>query len=319
MNQNTNLPKISNKEFWQRIKKRKYEDVAAIRFVESYFQKTRGHVVAMPKPGKKVILLTSGGLDSTIVWYLLMKQFRLVVYPLFVGNNSFHPQRRALRYFSRLFQKKCPNQYRPPFIVSQHLVAKEINALRQAKSIHPEVLLDVHTSKHPTWGLPHIAGLNALTPVSALLYSKYLLITQNLSVRTIVCAIAAGDGTVVKSQTFSFLRTTMFFLSQFFQDRELQFFSLLLDKNLGYFIEKARLISIGTQLGLPIHKTYSCYTGNIFPCGWCLACQARKYEFRKASVTDRTIYSDYFVQKIQLMKNKATSLVKRIALPGWRR
>lgn len=297
--------------FLQKMKRRRFEDIPAMRSVESYFQKMRGHVVVMPKPGEKIILLTSGGLDSTIVWYLLMKQFRLVVYPLFVGSDPFHPQRRSLYYFSRLFKKEFSKQYRPPFIMNQHLVAKEIGMLKKTKNIHPNMLLDMYTDKHLEWGLLPIAGLNALTPVSALLYGKHLLLTKNLAIHTIVCAVAAGDGTVIKSQTFSFLRTTMFFLSQFFQDRELQFFSLLLDKNLGYFIEKARLIQIGARFGLPLHKTYSCHAGKIFHCGRCLGCQARKYEFRKANITDRTIYGDSFVPKIQRVKNKVKFLLRR--------
>ncbi|MBU1326554.1 7-cyano-7-deazaguanine synthase, partial [Patescibacteria group bacterium] len=295
-----------------KMKRRHFENIPAIQSVESYFQKTRGYVVAMPKPGEKIILLTSGGLDSTIVWYLLMKQFRLVVYPLFVGSNPFHPQRKSLYYFSHFFEKEFEKQYRPPFVMSQHLVAKEIDTLKKTKNIHSKILLNMYADKRLDWGLLHIAGLNALTPISAILYSKYLLLTKNLTIHTIVCAVAAGDGTVIKSQTFSFLRTTMFFLSQFFQDRELQFFSLLLDKNLGYFIEKAQLIQIGARLGLPIHKTYSCYTGKTFHCGQCLACQARRYEFGKANVTDRTIYTDSLVRKIQLVKNKIKSIVKRI-------
>lgn len=315
MQQSASLPKITSNKFWQCLKKRRYEDIAAIRSVESYFQKTRGFVVAMPKPGNAVILLTSGGLDSTIVWYLLMKQFQLVVYPLFVGSNPFHPQRRSLSYFSSLFEREFGKQYRPPFIMSQHLIAKEIDTVTKTKNVHPKILLDIATAKDQTWGIPHMAGLNALTPVSALLYSRYLLVTKNLTIHTIICAVAAGDGTVIKSQTFSFLRTTMFFLSQFFQDRKLQFFSLLLEKNLGYFIEKAQLIGIGARLGLQLHKTYSCYSGGVFHCGWCRGCKARKYEFSKAAITDRTIYSDNFVEKIQFMKNKAKSLVRRIAFP----
>lgn len=314
MNIKGRLPMLNKRDFWIRLQNRKYEDVPAIRSVESYFQKSRGYIVSVPKPGEKVILLTSGGLDSTIVWYLLMKQYRLIVYPLFIGNNPFHPQRRSLSYFSSLFKKEFGRQYRPPFIMNQHLIAKKFDAVTKTKNIHPKILLDIATAKNQDRSIPHIAGLNALTPVSALLYSKYLLITQNLSVRTIVCAVAAGDGTVIKSQTFSFLRTTMFFLSQFFQDRKLQFFSLLLDKNLGYFIEKAQLIKIGAQLRLPIHKTYSCYIGNIFHCGECLGCRARKYEFSKAHITDRTIYADSIVQKIQVVRNKAKSLIRRIVL-----
>ncbi|MBU1326772.1 hypothetical protein KKB64_01735, partial [Patescibacteria group bacterium] len=64
MNQDTFLPTISQKMFLQKMKRRHFENIPAIQSVESYFQKTRGYVVAMPKPGEKIILLTSGGLDS---------------------------------------------------------------------------------------------------------------------------------------------------------------------------------------------------------------------------------------------------------------
>ncbi len=314
MNNKRSLSTISTHEFWIRLQNRTYEDITAIKSVESYFQKIRGYVVTVPKPGKNIILLTSGGLDSTIVWYLLMKQFRLIVYPLFIGSNPLHPQRRSLYFFSGLFKKEFGRLYRPPFIMSQHLIAKKIDTLTKTKNIHPKILLDIASAENQAWGMPHMAGLNALTPISALLYSKYLLITKNLAIHTIVCAVAAGDGTVVKSQTFSFLRTTMFFLSQFFQDRKLQFFSLLLDKNLGYFIEKAQLIHIGARLGLPIHKTYSCYAGKIFHCGKCLGCCARKYEFSKANVADKTIYWDTITRKIRSMKMRVRSVIKCVTL-----
>jgi tRNA(Ile)-lysidine synthase TilS/MesJ len=64
------------------LKERKYEDVTTIRSLESLLLKKRGYIFRMPKPGKSVILLLSGGLDSITCWGMLMEEFKLNVYPI---------------------------------------------------------------------------------------------------------------------------------------------------------------------------------------------------------------------------------------------
>ena len=70
------IPQISQKEFWQRLASRQYENIALIKTIEAFFKQKRGHVFKMPPSGTAVILLVSGGLDSTIIWEILLKYYR---------------------------------------------------------------------------------------------------------------------------------------------------------------------------------------------------------------------------------------------------
>ncbi|MEK7119431.1 MAG: hypothetical protein AAB889_02820, partial [Patescibacteria group bacterium] len=54
------LPQITEKEFFRRLRERPFEDIGAIRTIESFFKKKRGYIFKKPKPGTPVILLVSG-------------------------------------------------------------------------------------------------------------------------------------------------------------------------------------------------------------------------------------------------------------------
>lgn len=56
-------------------------------------------------------------------------------------------------------------------------------------------------------------------------------------------------------------------------------------------IDKATIVQIGNNLGVPFHITYSCYHGGEVHCGKCPACLNRKMAFRKAGINDPTVYA----------------------------
>lgn len=53
---------------------------------------------------------------------------------------------------------------------------------------------------------------------------------------------------------------------------------------------KANIVQIGADLGVPFHKTWSCYKGGTHHCGTCATCLSRKESFKRAKVEDPTIY-----------------------------
>lgn len=53
---------------------------------------------------------------------------------------------------------------------------------------------------------------------------------------------------------------------------------------------KSDIVSIGSTLGIDYSKTWSCYRGETIHCGECATCQERKQAFRKAGISDPTIY-----------------------------
>lgn len=47
---------------------------------------------------------------------------------------------------------------------------------------------------------------------------------------------------------------------------------------------KAQIIKLGTKLGVPYEKTWSCYAGGRRPCGVCDSCRLREKGFREAKL-----------------------------------
>lgn len=56
------------------------------------------------------------------------------------------------------------------------------------------------------------------------------------------------------------------------------------------YITKADVIRHGSQLGVPLDETWSCYNNKKLQCGECSSCEERKQAFSKANVIDRTEY-----------------------------
>lgn len=57
-------------------------------------------------------------------------------------------------------------------------------------------------------------------------------------------------------------------------------------------LQKEEIILKATELGIPLHQTWSCYTPNFvqpgkwIPCGKCVSCELREKGFRKAGLVD---------------------------------
>lgn len=56
---------------------------------------------------------------------------------------------------------------------------------------------------------------------------------------------------------------------------------------------KAEIVTVGTELGVPFEKTWTCYKGGKIHCGRCGTCVERKEAFMLAGVEDPTAYEDY--------------------------
>lgn len=57
-------------------------------------------------------------------------------------------------------------------------------------------------------------------------------------------------------------------------------------------INKAEIVSIGERLNVNMAQTYSCYNGKKIQCGLCSTCYERREAFKNANVIDETFYSD---------------------------
>lgn len=289
------IPKISQTEFVRRLKTRRFENLSVINMIEKIFLAKRGYVFRMPKPGTPVILMVSGGLDSTITWGLLMDKYKLPVYPLFLhrGLRRKIRERSAVDFFANFFRKKYPNYFIPPFELSTHLPPPELE----------KAIFDIDHYYHPARILENLnvqsgvaeilsqGGLPFIYPFFGVSYATYLWDHKNVKIQTIFNAVLTGDGTVVTSQTFTALRTTLLGICVSMANYDWQFVSFPFEKELGHWIDKAEYIRLGAALGLPLERTWSCYRAGRYQCGnHCVTCLSRRKEFAQAGIPDKTIY-----------------------------
>lgn len=301
----TDLNTISKQVFDKKLKKRNFEDPKLISSIEKHFIEKRGYVFKMPKPGESVILLYSGGLDSTIAWAYLIEKYKLHVYPLiFKGETRKNlGQAKAIHFFKKYFKKRYSDYYHKPLeINSNFFPSKLFKQMFNPNKIHPETLFNYLTYDHKSFKFDKfLPGTAAFTPISAAIYQKYLENQYNIKIQAIFLAVLAGDGTEIPSQSFTYLRKTLLFLDEFIPTGNLQIASIFFEKEIGLFCEKKDIIKLGAKtLKIPLEKTYSCYANKLFHCNNCLACYSRHLEFKKANIVDKTMYYDklFIVKKM---------------------
>lgn len=292
------IPKITKREFMQNLEERKFEDRDAITTIEAYFRKKRGFVFKMPKQGAPVIHLVSGGLDSTVTWELLLSVYKLRVYPLFLFRDRKRSKKeeQSVVFFSKYFREKYPRLFVKPMKFSTLLSPPEIMREMEKKHryYHPARLLDIVDTPEIIYSpnFPPQRVLPFIHVFYALVYAQYLFDRYDMKVDTVFTSVLAGDGLVVPSQTFTSLRTALLAVCHTTADYGLQYASLLFEKELGHWLYKKDVITIGTKLGLPLEKTWSCYHAGWFQCGdRCQTCRNRRGDFGASGCKDKTIYA----------------------------
>ncbi len=300
----------------QLLYKRKFEDLDVIKTIEAIFKKKRGHVFHMPEPDTDVILLVSGGLDSILTWGFLMHEYHLRVHPLFLnkGERRFSQEERSLDYFSAYYAKRYPLLFVAPVKQTIYLPQKEI--LSALKTPFDNLL---HYDKKTIRGFnPYTTtniflGSPGIVPMYAMLHARYVELSENKKIRTIFSSIMFGDGIMCPSQTITSIRTINLAMCTFTGEYSWQFTSPSVEPGLRLYYRKRDLITWGSRLHIPMEKTWSCYRGLHQQCGRCLACDARKIEFKKAHVPDLTQYSKVYDLAIRL-KNRMGRMLRRLEI-----
>jgi 7-cyano-7-deazaguanine synthase in queuosine biosynthesis len=313
------LKTISHKQFLLNLSSRKHEDISAIAFIEQSLLKKRKYVFRMPKKGDSVILLVSGGLDSITAWGILMKQFGLHVYPLALnkGEKKEKHERAAITYFSKYYKKRYPHLFHKPQWLSIGTEPIAMPIERGIKQMHPDILLQNISRNGKVTGFNFSLGSTLLLPVYAKLYAEYLNYSHNLNIHTIFCAVNVTDGIVVPHQSFTALRSMMYYLCATTGDYRWQYTSAVFEKELGLYYTKSDLVTWAAVHSVPLEKTWTCSFGYTYQCGGpnCITCLTRKDAFLQAHVEDKTIYrpiaSQSFIGNMRYIGGQIKHALKR--------
>jgi len=204
----------------------------------------------------KAVLLFSGGIDSTVLLYMLLSK-GVDVYSLFIdyGHKASKTEEKAVTAIS-----------------SRLKLSTKIIRLKELRLLLP----NVHNLRGSPFYYPY---RNTLFITLAAMYAY---------------ALGSNSIFIGLSSTYlqraSFPNATRDFVSKMNEllgmyGHGVKVYAPLIG------IEKSTIVRIGNKLGVPFHLTYSCYHGGEVHCGKCPACLNRKLAFRKAGINDPTIYA----------------------------
>lgn len=309
------IPKISRQEFNSKLKNRKYEDVSVINQMDLILKKKRGYVFKMPPPGSEVALMVSGGVDSTVLWALLMDVYKLKVHPIVLNRGLIRKKRehRAIKYFSQLFKQRYPTLYSKPFFFSTDIPPLEAEKLSNPSKLHPTKILESLNINSKEARYYSIGIGPYLFPFFGVMYANLIKKTQNKHIKNIFLGVGANDGVLVPNQSFTALRSTTLAFCTATSDYSWNFASPFIERELGQWLVKSDVISLGNKLDIPLEKTWSCYSSYKYQCGdECSTCFDRTSSFKKAGIEDKTEYlsnKNIIIQNYQKILNKALSLL----------
>lgn len=296
------LHHISQNQFIKQLKTRKLENISVIQTIEKSLKEQRGFAFRMPKSKSPVILLLSGGLDSVTSWGILMKEFGLNVYPLSFdrGEKRASKEKESIDFFSSYYQKRFPDLYHKPHRLTLGINDIFIPIEHCLQHIHPDIILKNFTGTDRLIGINLSFASFLLLPVYAKIYAEYIHHVSNLRMRTIFCSVTFSDGILVPHQTFTSIRSIMYYLCAATGDFSWQFTSAVFEKENGLCFEKSDLAKWTYDHHIPIEKTWSCYHSKMYQCGGsdCQTCLARKAAFLKAKIPDKTIYRPLSKQSV---------------------
>ncbi len=147
--------------------------------IEKMLRKERGYVFKKPKEDDDVIVLFSGGLDSSIMIGLIIEEFKCRIHPLYIkrGAKAEKWEEESFHYFNKFYKKNYPHK-----IGRAEVLEAEIPPKKFKKNYKKEM---IKTVGHPL--------RNSTMQNYALMYATSLSERINKAVKTIFVGSVGED------------------------------------------------------------------------------------------------------------------------------
>ncbi len=298
--------------------KKTFEEKTLLKKINQIITLIKKKPFQMPKKNTPVILLASGGFDSVIFWFYLIKKYQLKIYPLYLNNGNFS-QKQAVKYYANYFKKKYPNNSfdlkifpnRLSFLSFKKLL-KKINT----NFIPKELIIANITKKTNKKKYFNFFINNPLRffyyNLFAFEYGLSLLFTKGITINTIFSGVVSDDRLISRESTLTTLRSINLSCMLIFGYDKWQF-QAPIDKDNNFFLSKTDLLNFALKNDFDFSKTWSCDNNYLFHCGVCPSCQGRKFIFEINQIKDPTFYLPFWLKKLKdnLEKLKPKNLIKK--------
>lgn len=218
---------------------------------------------------KKALCIMSGGMDSTLVAYIMRSRgYEIVALHFNYGQRTVNRELEAFRA-----------------VCNDLAVSKKYEIdLDFFKAIGASALTD-HTIDVPT------GGIEAGIPVTYVPFRNgiFLSIATAIAEKEGCSAIAIG---VVEEDSSGYPDCRASFIDAFIHAANLgtkEMTHLTIEMPLVH-LQKSRIVEESLRLGAPLHLTWSCYKNEEAACGVCDSCRLRLRGFERAGVKDPIRY-----------------------------
>lgn len=234
------------------------------------------------KNKKNVIVLCSGGLDSSVTAYYAKKKlgYRNIIILFFdYGQRTLKQEKNAAKKIA----KKLKAEFKEIKLSELARISTSlINKTRKAKKVKREELKDTKQESLKYY----VPARNIIFLTYALALSESLQIkSKNKKTFDIFTGFKCEGKEAYPDTTSEFVRE-MNKLKQTSTNIKGRIIAPLIK------LDKDEIIKLGERLGVNFRDTYSCYQGSEKNkhCGYCLACRLRQEAFYWANVKDPTTY-----------------------------
>ncbi len=264
------------------LEKKRQEDPTVLKAIDKTIKKRRLNVVKVPEPESPVVVVHSGGMDSTTNIAILLEEFNLKVYPVFINRNqtNLKYEREAVNYFDDYFSKKYPKLFNKSIEVKLSTPALEYkDLLRGTKSLED----GLESRKRISYP--------ARNPIIILTAAEYAYSLQSKGIFAKTVFISCMKEDPPRHSTLTSMRILNLLICQIMGDYSWQVICLPIEREYNNFYGKDVYLKWAIKHNLPIEKTRSCYKDQEKHCGKCYpACVNRKEAFKKAGIEDKTEY-----------------------------
>jgi len=255
-----------NEEYWRRLldqgSKFYRENIEVIKDI---LLQNRGYITEIPRD-ECVILLLSGGMDSTMLIDIVIRKWNCRVILLYFRRISKNQQweEKAVDYFIEFYKKRYPEN-----------VIEAIKLEIEIPSRINKEYLD--RTRQKILGLPL---RNTVMWGNAFAQAVYLSGKYQKTIRTVIVGSVEEDITSPESGILSILSQnlhTCVAMGVWYY----QLLAPFLDGSLGRIYNKLDLLKYAKKHDIPIEKSRSCFGAEEEPCNECLACKNRINAFNQ--------------------------------------
>jgi 7-cyano-7-deazaguanine synthase len=245
-----------------------------------------------PDPIQDVVVLLSGGMDSTtLLYYLLDKKQR--VHPLILNYGQLHS-----REVSAAFRVSQSLRLKPKVV--------DISAVRDlisssALTGHGEVPEGHYTDE--------VMKQTVVPNRNMIFLSLAIGYAINIKANCVAYAAHSGDHSIYPDCRPQFVGA-MRDAAELCDYQPVQLVTPFLSST------KTDIVKIGVSLGVPFVDTWSCYRGGEYHCGCCGTCWERIEAFIEAKVQDPTTYNDVPSELLKKKEEKGSFWKHKTVLYG---